>query len=575
MADDADRQVPDEAAVRAALAATLAGKAFRDSPQLRAFLTFIVGETLAGRSAELKGYSIATLALGRPADFDPQTDPIVRVQAGRLRQALAEHEAETPDAGVVIRLDRGTYAPTFALRLSGAAPEPAPMPAEPPPAMHSPAMRAPTGFPRRLLVIGAAALAAAAAGIAVLDFSGFRRGTHATVPRPEASYPHLVVEPEGPATAESALIAGRVRDAIVKFDDLVVVADAGGAPPTRAAPAPGPRDLLLRIKASPAGEGQLRIALRLISRGDMRVIWSRELDPLPAGTAGDRALTAAIRAAAAQLAQPYGVIHAYARELLGAGGSREDPFACVVAGLDYWLTNDRAAHLRARRCIEEQLASYPGFGPLHAQMTYLHLEEFRQGYNPLPGDARARALESARMAVLHRPASARSHQAKMAANFANGDLQGAWRAGAEALALNPFDAEIIADIGSYRVMAGEFEAGLAYLDQAVDLNTAPPAWVLTFRALALYMLGRLEASGPMARALEGSSYPPAQMALILAAFQFRDAAQGRRHLETFRKTHPEVARNPAALLLRMNFQEDVINRVMLDFDRAVAWISAQ
>ena len=53
-----------------------------------AFLSFIVEETLAGRSSQLKGYTIAVAVYGRPERFDPQVDPIVRVEAGRLRRAL-------------------------------------------------------------------------------------------------------------------------------------------------------------------------------------------------------------------------------------------------------------------------------------------------------------------------------------------------------------------------------------------------------------------------------------------------------------------------------------------------------
>jgi len=49
-----------------------------------------VNETLAGRASQLKGYTIATAVYERNEGFDPQVDPIVRVEAGRLRRAL-EH----------------------------------------------------------------------------------------------------------------------------------------------------------------------------------------------------------------------------------------------------------------------------------------------------------------------------------------------------------------------------------------------------------------------------------------------------------------------------------------------------
>ena len=54
----------------------------------RSLLEFIVEESLAGRSAELKAYVLATRVLHRPEGFDPQVDPIVRVEVGRLRATL-------------------------------------------------------------------------------------------------------------------------------------------------------------------------------------------------------------------------------------------------------------------------------------------------------------------------------------------------------------------------------------------------------------------------------------------------------------------------------------------------------
>ncbi len=345
-------------------------------------------------------------------------------------------------------------------------------------------------------------------------------------PPPESFYPRLTVETDPSSEAgDLSNLASRIRDAVARFDDLVVVSDGSdmeGAPAQRRTWRAG-WDLVLRITAIPAGDRRVRLGARLLDAGGQRVVWSRDYEPVSFAPEDDGARTVIIRSIATTLAQPYGVIHAHVRAAIARENRTIDPYGCVVSGLDYWLTNDRSAHAAARACILDRLKIYPTFGPLHSQLTYLHLEEFRQGYNPMPGNPVARALESARLAVLHRPTSARSHQSLMAALYSSGDLTGAWRAADDALALNPDDTEIIADVGSFRIMAGDFELGLAHIDRAIALNPAPPAWVITFRALGLYMLGRLDQSGPMVASLEGSRYAPAQMALILAAYQFRNA----------------------------------------------------
>src|SRR5690606_39142357 len=83
-----------------------------------AFLTYIVEAALRGDGASIKAYAIAVDVFGRGEDFDPQADPIVRVQARRLRALLDEfNETEGGTAPVRIVVPVGTYVPQFVPRL--------------------------------------------------------------------------------------------------------------------------------------------------------------------------------------------------------------------------------------------------------------------------------------------------------------------------------------------------------------------------------------------------------------------------------------------------------------------------
>jgi hypothetical protein len=109
----------------------IAGSAiFRASLRLTSFLTFVVEAALAGHSDTIKAYTIAVEALGRSPSFDPQADPIVRVEAGRLRHALARYYAEAGrDDPLTIDVPRGTYVPAFhRRRTETTAPSAAPRP---------------------------------------------------------------------------------------------------------------------------------------------------------------------------------------------------------------------------------------------------------------------------------------------------------------------------------------------------------------------------------------------------------------------------------------------------------------
>ncbi|MDJ0819556.1 MAG: hypothetical protein QNJ58_25360 [Desulfobacterales bacterium] len=87
---------------------------FRASPQQIALLKFVVKRTLEGNADSIKGYTVATEVFGRSADFDQSIDPIVSIQASRLRQALTDYY-ETAGKNDPIRIDipKGRYLPAF------------------------------------------------------------------------------------------------------------------------------------------------------------------------------------------------------------------------------------------------------------------------------------------------------------------------------------------------------------------------------------------------------------------------------------------------------------------------------
>jgi hypothetical protein len=86
----------------------------RGSESLCKLLQYLAKQALEHPDAPLKEYQIATEVYGRPADFDPQSDSTIRVQAGRLRMKLAEYYATEGAADpLVVRIPKGSYHLTF------------------------------------------------------------------------------------------------------------------------------------------------------------------------------------------------------------------------------------------------------------------------------------------------------------------------------------------------------------------------------------------------------------------------------------------------------------------------------
>ena len=104
----------DTGKVREQLDRILHSKAFRQVERLQGFLNVIVNETLAGRGDSLKEFLIGVEVFGKESSFDPRLDPIVRVQARRLRARLARYyRDEGRNDEILIELPKGGYAPTF------------------------------------------------------------------------------------------------------------------------------------------------------------------------------------------------------------------------------------------------------------------------------------------------------------------------------------------------------------------------------------------------------------------------------------------------------------------------------
>jgi hypothetical protein len=84
------------------------------SESLCKLLRYLATHAVEQPGVPVKEYQIATEVFARPADFDPQVDSTIRVQAGRLRVKLTEYYAsEGTEDPIVVELPKGTYALAF------------------------------------------------------------------------------------------------------------------------------------------------------------------------------------------------------------------------------------------------------------------------------------------------------------------------------------------------------------------------------------------------------------------------------------------------------------------------------
>jgi serine/threonine-protein kinase len=100
--------------VQAELERVLASKTFSSSPRLSRFLRFTVEQTIQGHKDKIKEYLLGVDVFDRGRSYDPRIDPIVRVEAGRLRTKLQQYYiSEGARAPLVFELPKGRYIPSF------------------------------------------------------------------------------------------------------------------------------------------------------------------------------------------------------------------------------------------------------------------------------------------------------------------------------------------------------------------------------------------------------------------------------------------------------------------------------
>jgi hypothetical protein len=104
----------EKGAVEQQLELLLVSPLFHSSKRYPRFLRFVVARALAGQTDQLKERILGVEIFDRPADYDTNTDPIVRVTAAEIRKRI-EHYYQDHKHKHEIRmiLPAGSYAPQF------------------------------------------------------------------------------------------------------------------------------------------------------------------------------------------------------------------------------------------------------------------------------------------------------------------------------------------------------------------------------------------------------------------------------------------------------------------------------
>jgi adenylate cyclase len=425
---------PEAGDVLAGLDRILASGDFDASPRSRAFARFIIEETLAGRQEGLTQTAIATRVFGRREDFDPTVDPIVRIQAGRLRRSLERYYLLTGASDPVrIELPRGTYVPI--LRWA--------TPPEKASAKRSPA--AVDDWPR----------------VVVLPFEG---APHAAELEEAARFrDQLVVE------------MGRYRDV------RVVLRSAREEPDS----SPCEFELSGRLHRD---EGGRWLSARLTDRRTNSQVWAQEYRGGPEASSAFYEETA--RVVAARVASEHGVVaQGLWVEQRKRPPAEPTPYGAILRSYQYFVNRDPADLAPAIETLQSVVASEPECSLAWVQLSRLYCVNYQ--YEVAPFDTPIdEALALAERGVRLDPTGQRARAALAFALLLKGELAASRAEAQNALDLNPDSFVYLESIGWIIMLCGDWEPGLALVRRAIALN--PHHLPIAFHGLWAYHLRRGE-----------------------------------------------------------------------------------
>lgn len=440
----------EQRAIREQVDRILTSDAFAQSQRRQAFLSYVVGELLSGRGERLKGYTVAIEVFDRETSFDSAADPVVRIEASRLRDKLRSYYAhEGAHDPIRIDLPKGSYAPLIEFRHSPEQPD------------ASDALLDAAADPKRVAARSTAV--GARPSIAVLPF------VNMSAKRTDDYLCDAITE--------------NIITALARFRDLVVAAShsvfsykkQGGRIPEIA------RELgvgfVLEGSVQKSKE-RVTITAQLIDGATGAHLWAERFDR----SYGDllAVLDEATEHIVGRLGSPYSgrVGKAWRRQADGGPTSKLRAYDHFLAGLDIFDDWVRGCMPKARERFLAAIELDPAFGKAYAKIAFSHTLDAWLGWSEDAAHSLAEAQKYATLAITRDDDEAWGHWAMGYYSLFVGQHERAIAGYRRALELNPNDPDIMNDFGLCLSCSGRSSDAIAAVHKAMQLNPHYPDWWL-------------------------------------------------------------------------------------------------
>ena len=406
---------------------------FLNAPRMCDLLRYVVKEEIEGRSGRLKQFTIAVEVFERDKNFDSQSDPIVRVQMGRLRRALATYYLTLgKDDPVIFDIPKGSYG----IRFFNADAKETEKKAIEEASQGEKLGQVPT--------------------VEVLPFIC------------NASDPELVSLCGG--------FSDEISLELSRFDNLNVVSNLvqdEGYVQDRA------DEALFIVSGSIRQLGErVRIHARLQRSDTRQQIWAERYDFVFRNHDLFSMLDEVISSVVGEIASTFGVIH---RHLYKQHITKEQElcqpnyYQASLKYRHYLMALTKETFNSALQCALQAYQNEPEHAGISTILAVLYLDAYTLGVEDIP-NAREIAMQYANKVIEMEPNRQGTAMMQALLYQAEADTTGVISSAERVVELNPNNAYMVGLAGQLLCLAGKFERGRELMSQSMRLNAYQPAW---------------------------------------------------------------------------------------------------
>lgn len=434
----------------------LASNDFKASPRLKSFLAFVVEQTLAAKGQDLKAYTIGVEVFGLGENFDPNTNPLVRTEAGRLRSKLEHFYLHTPDAKINIEIPKGGYAAAFS-RIRA-------------PASHlnqSTSKNKPYSF------------------------------SSSKVPQPEHKASIMIMPFNNISkTEKTGIIVEGLNNStstnLTKFRELKIINYNQFLQLDPAFRNVIPKNLKFDARFILCGSVQMEkdiieVHATLVDTTSMCNIWAEKFDAEAGSGSIFEAQESIAQAIVYRIADDFGLLHRTLLQEMESGLSAASSIQEASLFYYQWSTTlTKKDFIKALESVEKAHASDPAHIPTLAMLADLYASDHQWSYGQL-NNPLEQSLKMATKAVNEYPGCQLAHIALAINYHLRADLDKFKFCAERALEVNPSSTNAISAIGSWYAMAGMWDEAFKLTNKIMELKQTCPSWCHFASAMHKYL----------------------------------------------------------------------------------------